>query len=841
MSGVQSIELPLDGVSDCDACATRLEAILQGHHGIDAVHVSGDGRGLVVRYDPGLCSRECMGEATALAALQFERDFGHQVLEIGGMDCGSCAQTIERAVGRIDGVTFASVSFAGARLRVEYRPAVVDPLRIASSVRALGYAVPGAGGADAGASRWPRTQVVTAGAAGLMALGIAADLALGRGLVAQILYALAIGVGGAPIARSGFAALRATHRADIKLLMTTAALGAIAIGAWTEAALVVVLFSIGELLERRAADRARRELGSLVALTPATARVRRAGTGGVEEVDVDASQLQVGDEVVVRPGERLPADGTVLEGISAVDEAAVTGESTPVDKAPGDGVFAGTLNAQGLLIVRADTAPGDSTVAKIARLVSEAQARKAPSERWVDAFARVYTPLVIVAAALVAGLAPLVLGIAFADAFYAALALLIIACPCALVLSTPVSIVSALGRAAAAGVLIKGGAHLERAATIQAVAFDKTGTLTLGRPQVTAVEAFSVSEHEVLRLAAAVERGSEHPLARAIVAAATARGIEPAPLQDFQALTGLGARGRVGDHEVAVGSPRMLGIDEPPAQASGALERLATGGRTAVLVICDGEPIGALALADDPRPEAAEAIALLGRLGIRRTALLTGDNSVVAETIARRLGVAEVRAQLLPHDKARALEELGAGTAMVGDGVNDAPALAAADLGIAMGSAGSDTAIEVADVALMGDDPRKVAELIGLARWTRTIVRQNIAFALATKLAALGLLAAGSLPLWAAVASDVGASLVVVANGLRLIVGTPRGRSRGLPILTAPARGGARHKHEAPHDHEHGQEHDEHDHDDDRDHDHCCHDDHDAPTTTPPQGPTPPA
>jgi Cd2+/Zn2+-exporting ATPase len=822
MAGPRSVELELDEAGDCGACASRLEGMLRTHEGVEAVQAGGGGRGLIVRYDPDLCSPACMREVTVLAASQFERDFDHDVLEVRGMDCAGCARTIERAVGRIGGVTFASVSFAGARLRVEYRRDAVDSLAIASGVRALGYEVPDAGRREETPGRRARAHVIAGIAAVLTVLGIAADLALGRGLVAEIMYAMAIGIGGAPILRSGVAALRATHRADIKLLMGVAALGAVAIAAWMEAALVVVLFSIGELLERRAADRARCELASLVALTPARARLRRGGDGQevIEEVEVDAAELRVGDEVVVRPGERLPGDGTVLEGVSAVDEAAVTGESTPVDKSPGDGVFAGTLNAQGLLVVRVEAAPGDTTLAKIGRLVSEAQARKAPSERWVDAFARVYTPLVIVSAVLVAGLAPAVLGISFSDAFYAALTLLIIACPCALVLSTPVSIVSALGRASAAGVLIKGGAHLERAASIRTVAFDKTGTLTLGRPRVTGIEAFSVHEDELLRSAAGVEQGSEHPLARAIVDAAAERGLRLPPVQDFHALTGLGARGRISGHDIAVGSPRLLGIGELSPLAATALERQTAGGRTAVLVTRDSEPIGVLALADEPRPQGAEAVALLGRLGIRRTVLLTGDNRAVAEAVAQRVGIGELHAGLLPQDKAVAVEQLGAGTAMVGDGVNDAPALAAADLGIAMGSAGSDTAIDVADVALMGDDPRKVPELIGLARWTRAIVRQNIAFALATKLAALALLAAGSLPLWAAVASDVGASLVVVANGLRIIVGTPGGRLRGLLVLAAPASSGPRLERGA-----HVTHHD--------DRDGCCHDAGRAPNRDP--------
>ncbi len=795
-----TVELTLEGIDDCGACATRLEGVLRTHAGVDAVQVSAAGCALLVRYDPELCSPSCMRQATVLATLEFERDFQHEMLDVGGMDCAGCARTIERAVDRMPGVTFASVSFAGARLHVEYRPDVVDAPRIASGVRALGYDVPLPGDPPPGTGTgWSRGQRLTSVSAALMALGIVADLAIGRGLASILLYAAAMAIGGTPIARAGLVALRATHRADIKLLMAIAAIGAAAIGAWTEAALVVVLFSIGEMLERRAAERARRELGGLVALTPATARLRR----GDADVEIAVSKLRVGDAVVVRPGERLAVDGTVIEGASAVDEAAVTGESTPADKLPGDGVFAGTLNTNGLLVVRADVAPGDTTLARIARLVVDAQARRAPSERWVDAFARVYTPLVIAVALLVAALAPLLAGVSFDDAFYAALAMLIIACPCALVLSTPASIVSALGRASAAGVLVKGGAQLERAATIETVAFDKTGTLTLGRPRVTALHAFTVTEDELLALAAGVEQGSEHPLARAIVGAAADRGLALPALEGFEATTGLGAAGRIEGRSVLVGSPRMMGIDALPAAAREALAELAAGGATTVLVTRDGQAVGALALADEARPQAAEAVAMLARLGIRHTALLTGDNRAVAETIAREVGIADVHAELLPQDKASVIARLGPGTAMVGDGVNDAPALAAADLGIAMGSAGSATAIEVADVALMGDDPRKVAELIGLARWTRAVVRQNIAFALATKLVALGLLAAGSLPLWAAVASDVGASLIVVANGLRLIVGVPRGRMRSLPILAVPERSSAEaSRHEQHHHHD---------------------------------------
>ena len=776
MTASQTVELSLDEQDGCPACVDRLEETLIRHDGVTAIAKGESERSLSVTIDPRRCSAVCLSEAAADVRRDGVESFAHEDVTIGGMDCGDCARTIETAVQRLDGVTFAAVNVTGGRMRVEYRCAAVDRDAITARVRSLGYAVdPTEGGS---APRHVLRDPTLLGGA-LLAGGLLGDLVAGRGAVAITLYALSVLVAGVPIARSAVAVLIATRRPGIKLLMTIAALGAAAIGAWTEASLVVVLFSVGELLEGRAVQRARRELSGLLALAPQMARVRRDG----EERMVAAGELRIGEEIVVRPGERLAADGTIAEGASAVDQAAITGESAPVDKQRGDDVFAGTLNMQGALVIAVTSPPGDTTLDRIGRLVVEAQARKAPSERWVDAFARVYTPIVILAAVALPILAPLLFGVAFADAFYAALALLIIACPCALVLSTPVSIVSALGRASAAGVLVKGGMHLERAATIKTVAFDKTGTLTLGRPQVVDVAALQGSEHEVLAMAARVEQNSEHPLARAIVDAARHAGLRLAPVEDFESLTGLGARATVDGESVTIGNDRLIsGTTSLPA-VQGALRE----GRTAVVVARAGVPVGVIALADQPRPEAVEAIRDLRRLGIRRTVLLTGDAVSVGTAISGRLGLDECHAELMPADKSAAVAGLGSGVAMVGDGVNDAPALAAADLGIAMGSAGSDTAIEVADVALMGDDPRKVAGLIGLARWTRAIVRQNIAFSLATKLVAVGLLAAGMLPLWGAVVADVGASLIVVANGLRLIVGAPRGRLGSLPILP-PAR-----------------------------------------------------
>lgn len=781
MAAVETIEVPRYEIGDCGACATRIRHKLTGHPGVVSVGDSREGD-LTIRYDPGVCSPECLEDALGALRRDLDRAYTHETYRLEGMDCADCARTIERAVGRLAGVGEVSVSFPAARMTVEFEPGLTSPDRIRALVQRLGYRiVDRSGGGGAGPRRLSRT-VTTAGASAALVAALITDFLTGAS--ATGLYALAVAVGGVPLARSGIAALVANRRPTINLLMSVAVVGAAAIGAWLEAALVVVLFSVGEMLEGRAVDRARRELAGLVALAPATARVRRrVGTGplaSLQETEVPVAELVVGDTVVVRPGERIPVDGVVRGGVSSVDQAPITGESAPVDKADGDAVFAGTLNQQGVLLIEATTAPGDTTLDRVAALVAEAQSRRSPSERWVDAFARWYTPLVMAAAAAAAVVPPLLLGADGGESVYAALALLILACPCALVISTPVAIVSALGRASAAGVLVKGGEYLERAAAIRAVAFDKTGTLTEGRPRLVGVHAHQGwDDDEVLALAAGVESASEHPLARAIVAAARTRGIEAPPVSDFTALTGLGARGAVHGREVVVGDLRLV-ADTSPAD-SDLVGRLRADGQTVVAVVVDGAPAGVLGIADTLRETTPDAVAGLRSLGIDPILMLTGDNEATAAAIARSAGIHVVRAGLLPHDKAAEVDRHD-GIAMVGDGVNDAPALATADLGIAMGSAGSDTAIEVADIAVMGDDPAKVSGLIGLARWTRSVVRQNVAFSLASKLAAAAVLAAGALPLWGAVAADVGASLVVVANGLRLVRGRPLGRR--LPLLT---------------------------------------------------------
>ncbi|MEO7682755.1 MAG: heavy metal translocating P-type ATPase, partial [Gemmatimonadaceae bacterium] len=537
-----------------------------------------------------------------------------------------------------------------------------------------------------------------------------------------------------------------------------------------EAASTLFLFAVAELLESHSMDRARNAIRKLMELSPAEATVRRDGT----DARVPVSEIDVGETVIVRPGEKIAVDGLVAAGQSSVNQAAITGEAMPVDVAVGDSVFAGTINVQGALEVRSEKPASDTTLARIIHAVEEAQATRAPSQTFVDRFARIYTPGVVMAAIAVAILPPLAGFGSFEMWVYRALTMLVVACPCALVISTPVTIVSGLARAARGGVLIKGGAYLEAAGAITTICFDKTGTLTRGEPVVTDIAPLGrLSEKDVLAAAAAVERHSEHPLARAVLAAAAERDIPIPESTDFAALSGRGARALVNGATVMLGNERLakeIGALQP--EVTGLLSRFAEAGKSVVLVTRGGEAIGAIGIADQTRPNARDALLELRAAGISRLLMLTGDNEGTARAIARELGLDSYYAELLPDDKVRVvreLEEKGERLIFVGDGVNDAPALAAATIGVAMGAVGTDVALETADVALMADDLSKLAFLVRLSRATLRVLRQNIAFAIAVKAVFLVLALGGWATLWMAIAADMGASLAVVANGLRVL------------------------------------------------------------------------
>jgi Cd2+/Zn2+-exporting ATPase len=634
---------------------------------------------------------------------------------------------------------------------------------------------------------WERNRrtVLTVASGAFLLLGAGAHAAIsgfrsafleegtgGAPVIGIILFALGILAGVWTVLPKAWVALKRFHP-DMNLLMVVAVIGAIAISQWMEAATVAFLFALSLALEAWSVGRARRAVAALMSLAPPEVRLLRAD--GQEEV-VSPDRVTVGSTFRVRPGDRIPLDGRIKEGASGVDQSPITGESVPIPKGPGDDVYAGTINGEGSLTVESTKAASDTALARIIRMVGDAQSKRAPSEQWVERFARYYTPAVMVLALTFLLIPPLFFGGAWSVWFYRSLVLLVIACPCALVISTPVSIVAALAAAAKHGVLIKGGVYVEAPARLKAIAMDKTGTLTVGKP--TVVEIVPLSGHtevELLERVAALETQSTHPLAHAILAYAKERGVIANRAEEFRILPGKGAVGRINGTEYWVGSHRYLedrGQEAPDVHDR--LEALSKSGKAVVVVGNDKHVCGFIALADTVRPEAKQAVADLHAAGIEHVVMLTGDNRGTAEVISRQTGVDEVYAELLPDDKVVKVEELVAqyGTvAMIGDGVNDAPAMARASFGIAMGAIGTDAAIETADIALMSDDLSKLPWLIHHSRRAVGIIRQNIAFALSIKAIFVLLTLIGYSSMWAAVAADSGATLLVVFNALRLLRG----------------------------------------------------------------------
>jgi Cd2+/Zn2+-exporting ATPase len=605
-------------------------------------------------------------------------------------------------------------------------------------------------------------------AGGASAIGAEAA-ALGIGDTAWPVLALAllaIALTGLTVYRKGWVAIR-QRTLNINALMTIAVTGAVLIGQWPEAAMVMFLFAVAEAIEARSLARARRAVEGLMAMAPETATVKVAG----QWTTLSAAAVPVGSTVRVRPGERLALDGRVVSGTATVDQAPITGESVPVEKAPGDTLFAGSINQDGEFEYESTATADGSTLARIVRAVQEAQATQAPTQRFVDKFSAWYTPVVVVAAVLIATVPPLFLGGEWLDWVYRALVMLVVACPCALVISTPVTVVSGLTAAARRGILVKGGLFLEGGHDLRAIALDKTGTLTLGKPSVTEIVVLQGSETEQLRRAAALATRSDHPVSRA-VAARWSTGEALPDVEAFNAVKGRGVTGRIEGANYSLGNHRMVeetGGCSPELEAR--LRALEEQGRTAVVLVEDRRPLAIFAVADTVRPESAEAVRDLKALGVRPL-MLTGDNRYTAAAIAAQVGIEDVRAELLPEDKLEVISRLqaeGVRVGMVGDGINDAPALAKADIGFAMAAAGTDTAIETADVALMDDDPRKLAEFVRLSRTTRSVLWQNIVLAIGIKAVFLVLTMTGHATLWMAVFADMGTSLLVVFNGMRLL------------------------------------------------------------------------
>jgi Cd2+/Zn2+-exporting ATPase len=726
---------------------------------------------------------------------------------IGGMDCPSCAGKIETALKRLPAADDVRVNYQTRTLAMGLDETRHPRAEVEARVRSLGFDIvaiadpslattPDGSHTDASDDTatvdpsWRRTGkarlLVVIGA--LLALGTATGL-----LVPELggwadLPAALVGLWSA--GRRAIALACAGSPFSIEMLMSTAAFGAVLIGAPAEAAVVVFLFTAGELMEGLAAGRARTGIRALTALLPRTALL----VEGDEVRPVPAASVRVGQVVLVRPGDRVAVDGVIVEGASELDESPVTGESAPIEKLEGDGVVAGSVNGSAAIQLRVTHGASDNTIARIVHMVEEAQASRAPVARFIEQFSAVYSPVIVALAVATAIVPPLAVGAAWATWLYRGLALLLIGCPCALVLSTPAAIASGIAAGARRGLLIKGGAALERIGRVRAVAFDKTGTLTLGTPLVVDVLPVEGTERSLLALAASVETGSSHPIARAILHRAAADAIPLRPVRDARALPGAAASAVIGGRRVSVGSPRHAAAQAalgPDVDAQVAV--LEAAGKTVVLVLADGTPLGLLALRDEPRPDAAQGVAALRQLGIRPV-MLTGDNRRTAAVVAGLLGI-DARSELLPADKLREIAALKnkAPVAMVGDGINDAPALAAASVGIAMGG-GTDVALEAADAALLGGRVGDVAALIGLSRATMRNIHQNVGIALGLKAVFLVTTLAGLTGLWPAILADTGATMIVTMNALRLLRHDgpgPGGRSvrtSRSPVRPAPAR-----------------------------------------------------
>ncbi len=699
-----------------DACIGRLTALLRGD-GLEQAHIvreDGDAR-LCLHYDPQRFDATEVRRLALAAGAHVNARYRHESLRIDGMDCATCATVIEHALQRLDGVTEASVSYAAERLRLEYDGEKVSRKSVIRRVEALGYAVLESGRHE-GWLQEHRELLVSAAAGLLLFAGWLAGV-LGAPATVSLPFLLgAYAAGGFFTLRDAIQSLRA-GRFEIDTLMLVAAAGAAVLGAWEEGALLLFLFSLGHALEHLAMDRARNAISALAELAPKTALVQRDGT----EQDVRVEDLLRGDRVIVKPGQRLPADGTIASGSSAIDQSPVTGESIPVEKAAGDKVFAGTVNGQGTLIIEVTKLARESTLARMAELVAEAQAQKSPTQRFTERFERIFVPLVLVGAVLVAVVPPLV-GMPWADAFYRAMAVLVAASPCALAIATPAAVLSGVARAARGGVLIKGGAHLESLGALGAIALDKTGTITRGQPQVTRIVALEGSEEDLLRVAAAADSRSAHPLARAVTQAAQQRAVSWSEPSAVEAVTGKGLRATIDGRAVLIGN-------------------LALFGSQAVL--------GVIAVADTPRAGVREVLDRLRALGVGKIVMLTGDNERTARAVGRSVSLDEVRAGLLPEQKVEAVDALvreHGRVAMIGDGVNDAPALARA---------------------------------IALSRAARRVIRQNVSVSLGVVAALVPLTALGIAGIGPAVLVHEGSTVIVVLNALRLFAFDEADATRG--------------------------------------------------------------
>ncbi|MFD1174523.1 heavy metal translocating P-type ATPase [Oceanobacillus picturae] len=693
-----------------------------------------------------------------------------KTFRVQGLSCTNCAATFENNVKEIPGVQEAKVNFGASKVYVQGNTTIeelekagaFENLKVRDEKEQIIEREP----------FWKQKENIKVY---ISALLLVISWVLGERLgeehfLPTIGYAASILIGGYSLFITGLKNL-SRLKFDMNTLMTIAIIGAAIIGEWGEGATVVILFAISEALERYSMDKARQSIESLMDIAPKEALIRR----GNEEMTLHVDDIKVGDIMIVKPGQKLAMDGLVVKGTSTLNQAAITGESVPVTKTADDEVFAGTLNEEGLLEIKVTKRVEDTTLSKIIHLVEEAQAERAPSQAFVDKFAKYYTPAIVIIALLITVIPPLLFGGGWSEWVYQGLAVLVVGCPCALVVSTPVAVVTAIGNAAKNGVLIKGGIHLEEAGSLKAIAFDKTGTLTKGIPSVTDIVTYEGNEKELITITAAIEKGSQHPLASAIIREAEENGLNlnSVSIEEFQSIIGKGVKAKVKNKMYYVGSPNLFeelhgSIESGRKQK---ITEMQMQGKTVMVLGTEKDILSLIAVADEMRKSSKEVISKLNHLEVE-TLMLTGDNQRTAAAIGKQVGVSDIKADLLPEDKLNFIKELRGkhqSVAMVGDGVNDAPALAASTVGVAMGGAGTDTALETADIALMSDDLSKLPYTIKLSRKALTIIKQNITFSLAIKALALLLVVPGWLTLWIAIFADMGATLLVTLNSLRLL------------------------------------------------------------------------
>ncbi|KAB7704370.1 cadmium-translocating P-type ATPase [Bacillus aerolatus] len=752
---------------DCPACALTIEKSLVKMSGVKTIQVNYSTAKMQVAaggdISPALIKKQV--EKLGFKAESLDHNEKSQTFIIDGMDCGACAVTLEKHMKNVPTVEEVRVNFSTGKMHITHDLGVEA---ITKEVSNAGFEAALSTGRKNEVSVSKKGASTTTVSGILLALGFFGSFNGVSPALITVLYAASILVGGYKPARSAYYAVK-SGSLDMNVLMMAAAIGAALIGEWFEGATVVWLFALGAALQNKSIERTRESIRGLMNLAPQEAWVKAGQNLSRKPVEA----IQIGDTIVIKPGEKIPLDGEITAGSSTVNQAPITGESLPVDKQIKDIVYAGTVNENGSLEVKVTKLVKDTAIARIIHLVEEAQEQKAPTEAFIDRFAKIYTPIVFVLAIFVMVMPPLLGWGPWSEWLYKGLELLVVACPCALVISTPVAIVSAIGNAAKNGILIKGGTFLETAGAINVIAFDKTGTLTEGKPKVSGLYTVNGTEAELLAVARTIEEHSQHPIASAIVTSASERGISALGGEDFTAIAGKGAKATIDGSDHFAGNPKLFQeLNVSLGEMESRIQSLQEEGNTLVIVGTRSTIFGIIAVSDTIRTATAKALKDMKSVGVEQIVMLTGDNAGTAKKISDEAGVDRFFAELMPEDKVQAVKQLqneGKIVAMVGDGINDAPALATADLGIAMGGAGTDTAMETADIVLMADNLEKLPHTVKLSRKALSVIKQNIWFSLLTKLAALILIFTGDLTLWLAVLSDTGAALLVILNSMRLL------------------------------------------------------------------------